>query len=423
MSDLGQSAGSLATRLSTLVQRAVPSPVLRLFEGYLLVPLMLALLGGALALALPFLEAKPLLETLGIPRVAIDISGARMTLSVIASGVLTIASLVFSLTFVALSITSQQLSPRILDYVLHERATQILLGVAFGTFIFATLSLAVGDTSGTWQLVLAVAVASVLAIVTLIAVVVFSHRMTRVMRAEDMVSRLGDQFMTAVRREVPSTGADTTETVSALASALKDGAPVAATGTGYLGTVDYAALVDLAASRNLLIEVLIRENSFVLQGEVVARLAGAHGEADAHADAITRALNLTDRRSIGATPRYEGSSLCEAALKALSPGINDPATARSCVNRLFQGAVFMAEARSPVRHISDADDVARVLRQPYDLQTLIGEALLPVVEAVRDRATLDHLQDLAVELRSRTTMLEDIEAADLLISEIEAAQA
>ena len=39
----------------------------------------------------------------------------------IATGVITITSIVFSLSFVALSITAQQLSPRILDYIVQER--------------------------------------------------------------------------------------------------------------------------------------------------------------------------------------------------------------------------------------------------------------------------------------------------------------
>ncbi|MEM9736703.1 MAG: DUF2254 family protein, partial [Pseudomonadota bacterium] len=76
------------------LRRLIPGPILRLIEGYWLVPMLLAATGAGLAVGLQ------LLETSVLPALTpLDPDGARAALSVVAGGVLTIASLVFSLTF------------------------------------------------------------------------------------------------------------------------------------------------------------------------------------------------------------------------------------------------------------------------------------------------------------------------------------
>jgi uncharacterized membrane protein len=68
--------------------------------------------------------------------------GARMILSAIAGSMITVASLVFSITLVALSLVAQQLGPRILQIFMEDRQTQTMLGLFIATFILALIVLA-----------------------------------------------------------------------------------------------------------------------------------------------------------------------------------------------------------------------------------------------------------------------------------------
>ena len=408
----------LIERIRALLRRLIPASLLRFFEGFWAVPLALTLGGLGLAAAIQLVDQAIVQRWFGIVDPRIDVEGARAALTVVAGGVITIASLVFSLTFVALSITAQQLSPRILDYVLREQAMQTLLGLTLATFLFAAISLWIGDARGPITLLVAAPIALTLAAVTLAMVVIFAHRMTQVMRAEDMVSRLGDQYTAAVRRSLEAPSGcivpEDPEAEAKLAATLAEAVTIPATGTGYLGTVDYAGLCAWAEADTLLIEILLPENAFVLTGQPVARIAGLHDGQDEAARRVTGYLCLSDHREPGVTADYEAASLCEAALRALSPGINDPATAMACANRLFQGLVIMVDAALPSRALAPPDGFARVLQARYGLPEFVRDTVLPIAEAARDRAPRHHLTSLSERLRARVTRPADIAALDEL---------
>ncbi len=380
-----------------LLRRLLPARTARLVEAFWVVPLGFALLGMLAPVAFQFVP-EPFLEIFYGGEPDIDIDGARATLQVVAGGVITIMSLVFSLAFVALSITAQQLSPRILDYVVEDRVTQVLVGLALATFLFAAIELSFGITGGEVRLATSAFIALVMAAATLTTVVIFSHKMTRIMRAEDIVAYLGDAFVEAIRSG-PSSISKEMMVSDAAAEAeldrqLADAPVVMASRTGYLGAVDYPGLLDWVAENDLKLEILWRENAFVLEGVPVARVAGHAGDLDELADDITRFLNLTDRRVIGETAEYEASSLSEAAVRALSPGINDPATARSCSNRLFQGLVMLAAMPEKPRALAGSDGLPRVLRARHGIAEFLEHAVAPILEAARDRATVRHFAGL-----------------------------
>jgi uncharacterized membrane protein len=385
---------------SRLVRRLFSGSVLRLVEAFWALPLGLALAGILMPFAFQYLPEGYLgLFIAGREDAEIDIEGARSTLSVVATGIITITSLVFSLSFVALSITAQQLSPRILDYVVQERITQVLVGLSIATFLFSSISLSFGITGGEHRLAASAVVALTLGTASLAMVVIFSHRMTRIMRAEDMVAWLGDAFAEAIRSGPGSVDdamlVDDADAIARLEAALADAPKVCATETGYLGAVDYPGLVAWAEEHDLRVELLWRENAFVLEGIPVARVLGAEG-LDPHevARRVTEYAYLTDRRVIGETAEYEASSLCEAAVRALSPGINDPATARSCANRLFEGLALLVSLPETPRALKSADGVPRVLRAPHGLVEFLEHAVAPILEAARDRGTVRHIAGL-----------------------------
>ena len=407
----------IATRISLILRRLVAVPVLRLFEGFWTVPLALSLVGLALFAGLQLAPEDWLRKvSFGGPP-AVDAAGMRTALSVVAGGVITIASLVFSLTFVALSITAQQLSPRILDYVLRDQATQVLLGLALATFLFAASALAVGEARGTIRLALAAPVALGMAALTLGMVVIFSHRMTRVMRAEDMVARLGDQYTGALRsahRAPEGTAPGGPEDEARLRGLLEGADEVRAASTGYLGMIDFAGLCGWAEDKGLLVEVLGAENVFVLEGQPVARVAGLHEAPEEVAGRLADHLNLSDRRLPGYDASYEAAALSEAALRALSPGINDPATAMSCANRIFQGLVLMARRDEPPRVLGTPEGEPRVLRPRRGVAEFLRETVMPIAEMAKDTASRRHLAGLTDQLRAQVSRPHEIEAVEAL---------
>ena len=66
---------------------------------------------------------------------------ARQILTAIAAAVITVVGLVFSITIVALTLTSTQFGPRMLRNFIRDRGTQVTLGTFVATFVYAVLSL------------------------------------------------------------------------------------------------------------------------------------------------------------------------------------------------------------------------------------------------------------------------------------------
>src|SRR5690625_4409197 len=65
--------------------------------------------------------------------------GARGVLSAIASGIITVTGVVFSITIVALQLASSQFTPRVLRNFTSDLASQVVLGVFIGTFTYTLL--------------------------------------------------------------------------------------------------------------------------------------------------------------------------------------------------------------------------------------------------------------------------------------------
>lgn len=407
-----------------VTRRLVPAKLQYLLEAFWVLPLAFSIFGIVSPFALQLVSEESLAVPFGGRGVEVDIDGARATLQVVAGGVITITSLVFSLAFIALTITAQQLSPRVLDYVVEDRITQILVGLSLATFLFSAISLSFGITGGPVRLATSSYVALGLATATLAMVVIFSHRMTRIMRAEDMVARLGATFAEAVERGPQSIDEEMMvtdpEAEDDLEAKLAGGTMVLAMRTGYLGAVDYPGLLAWAQENDLLVHIILRENAFVLEGQPVACVAGVHEGLDTVAERITHYANLTERRVIGETPEYEASSLTEVALRALSPGINDPATARACANRLYQGLVMLAALPERPRALKGTDGIPRILRAPQSIPEFLEDNVAPIVEAAHDRTSLRHLRELNETLAAiarRPAELAAIEAMARRIAE------
>lgn len=398
-------------RVRLLLLRLVPGPVLRLFEGFWATPLVMALLCALLAAAVEtvprWLIGPGVAASLG----GIDPEGARATLSTIAGGMISLVALVFSLTFVALGTTTGTLGPRVSDFVLASPSAQTLAGLALGTFLYAALVLSVGEATDSWRLGIAVWPALVLAAATLVMTVVFAHAMTRTIRVEEMVARLGHRFVSHARslRE-PPVGCAIATGFEDFERNLEGARSLAASQPGYVGAIDYAAILHHAVERDLRVALDVRESAFLLPGVPFARVLGPRGKDDDADAAVEAALNLTDRRETAAGASYEAAALSEAALRALSPGINDPATAIACVNRLFEGLAVLAEADRP-RLLGGEDEAPRLARPPLGVPEILADALDPVIEASRGNAQLiDRMLALARQLDPLLRRARDREA-------------
>lgn len=198
-----------------------------------------------------------------------DSDTARDLVSTILSGTITMTSLVVSITMVVLSLASGQLGPRLIDNFLRDREIQAVLGLFTGTVFYCLFVLRSSNAERGANSVphVAITTATVLAMLCLLALLFYVHKIARSIVADTVVAEVADSLETAILREsrhTPSSQPDPARARYVHAVPLSLGA------SGYVQVIEYDQLVELAHRENILIDVKVRPGNFVLRGSLAA---------------------------------------------------------------------------------------------------------------------------------------------------------
>jgi uncharacterized membrane protein len=107
--------------------------------------------------------------------------------------------------------------------------------------------------------------------------------------------------------------------------------PITDRRTGYVQQVDEEGLANWAARHQTAIRLLVRRGDYVFPGAPIALISRQVPDADS---AIVDATALGETRGSAGDAEHAVRQLVEVAVRALSPGINDPHTAISVLDRM-----------------------------------------------------------------------------------------
>lgn len=338
-------------------------------------------------------------------------TGARTLLGAVASSTIGVAGTLFSITIAALSLASNQMGPRLLRNFVRDRGNQLTLGVLLGTFAYSLVVLRSvrGGGDVTFVPALGVTIAMLLAAVCLGLMIYFIHHVATRINVDTVIDLVHDDIEHGLER-LPAD-----EAAASAAPALDWAAagPVRLEGSGYLQQIDAAAIVAWAVKHDATVRLAVRRGDFVQHGAVVAHvLPPVEG-----AEAAIRGATALSAQAPGDDLIYSIMQLVEVAVRALSPGVNDPRTAQSVLNRL--GAVLgsVAERRLPsglhhhdgalrlitpeARYADLASAMFTMIRQSAGRSPVVLVHLLEVLRAVaeveRDEDRLAVLRRIGAE--------------------------
>ena len=311
--------------------------------------------------------------------------GARQVLSVISSSMITVAGTVFSVTIAAVVYASGQYGPRLLSNFMSDRGNQVTLGTFIATFVYCLLILrtirSAGESGAGAGFVpnLALLVGVILALCSIAVLIFFIHHVPRQLHINSVVEDVGDRLLKEIGRRFPRfIGAplpddaghhDATRVPSTFEAhaGQADGAQralVAVTATGYLQTIDDDAILALARDHDLVLRLQYQPGDFVRAGRVVVEAWPPERCDQAAAAAIGRAFAVGARRTALQDLRFLVDELVEIAGRALSPGVNDPFTAVTCLDWLGAAFADLAGRELPSHLRSDRDGALRVIAHP-----------------------------------------------------------
>jgi uncharacterized membrane protein len=329
-----------------------------------------------------------------VPYAGIPLESARLVLSTIAGSMITVASLVFSMTLVALTLVSQQLGPRILLRFMDDRPTQIVLGLFIATFLFSLIVLFRIDDNAVSGRVpgLGILSSAGLAVASLGMMIHFVHHIANRIQADVLIAALGKDLNTAAATLISSRDQSaeiaTEDEIKAFEEQFEKSEPrtVRSARSGYLGGIDVITACRIGLEHDLIFKSRVRSGEFVLAGTPVIDVVGldANEAADEIEEEIQDLLRLGQRRTPEASIEFELNALVEVALRALSPGVNDPYTAMACVDRLADGLRILMDQKSPHRIAHDAEDDIRFQHVPEPFERYLKVAFDPVIEMARN---------------------------------------
>ncbi|MGY1856940.1 DUF2254 domain-containing protein [Modestobacter sp. SYSU DS0290] len=307
-------------------------------------------------------------------------AAARDLLSAIAGSLISVTGLVFSLTVLALQLSSSQYSPRLLQTFVTDRVVQLTLAQLVLTFVYALTvlrSVRTADaTTGESAFVprLSIALAFLLTLGSVVALVLFIGHLASVLRVETMLRDVHDESSSTIARELGAGKERGPADTGGDSPARGREVLLTARSSGFLVGVDARAAVAAATEAGAVVELEVRMGDSVVEGTPVARARlepGADPDVEALTGRLDDALRLHFERSASRDVAYGLRKVIDIALRALSPGINDPTTAVHALSHasalLGQLAVHPADERV----FRDEAGVVRVVVPPWDLPALL----------------------------------------------------
>ncbi len=283
---------------------------------------------------------------------------AQHLLSVITASMLTFTALVFSITVLVLQLASTQFSPRVIRTFLHGGTTKWTMAAFVGTFVYSIAVLSqvrLGPPSfvpglATW-------VGLVLVLGSVGVFINYIHRMAHAVRAISLLTSVGDE----TRRGIDVVYPDRLGENGSPAVTPPAGPPVQLVylrGTpGVITSIAADRLYALACSAGASVETVPRIGEFVVTGALLARV----WTADVDAGALEDSFTFEEERTPGQDPGCGMRQLADIALRALSPGINDPTTAVQALDQLHDILRRLTLRAFPSPGRCDVDGVPRLI--------------------------------------------------------------
>ncbi|MHA7294216.1 DUF2254 domain-containing protein [Arthrobacter sp. HLT1-21] len=332
---------------------------------------------------------------------------ARAILEATAGSLITATSLTFSLTVVTLQLASSQFSPRLLRTFTGDRVVHATLALFLGTFAYALTVLRTvrSEYDGEEPFVphLAVTLAFLLAIGSIIGLVFFLAHLAREIRAETIMRKVHNDTADTIERAYPDRGGSTSPV---LPEAPDSAVLIDASRSGFLTGIDEKRLLAAAIEHQAIVRVDSQVGSSLVRGIPAAvgwvRSGGpsmAQESLERFRKDIAATFTIGFERTAVQDVAFGFRQLIDVAAKALSPGINDPTTAIHVLGHTSALLCDLAQRDLGARILRDDDGQVRVILHRPDFAALLNITLdQPVLYGSSDPAVIDRVLSLLQEV-------------------------
>jgi uncharacterized membrane protein len=399
--------------------------------GFLVRPFVIALALGVAGAVLSSFEAR--IPSLGAwaPTILFpsrqDPQTAQLILSAIATSIMTVVSIVFAILLMTLTLASTQFSPRILISFIHDRATQWTLGVFLGTFAYCIAVLPAAHISPVaFVPVVSVAGAMLLALVAIGWLIFFIQHISQAISVSHIVDRIARETERVIDELMPHPRGPL-EPAGVSMAPVKGETPVVSLRSGYIRFVDVKRL--LAVSKSLRIRVRVERGvgQFIPAGAPLLHITHEDRVSPVHAAELLDAFDIGPSRTLQQDVEFGVIQIVDIALRAISPAVNDPSTAISCIDQLSSILIRWLGRASPPSVLFYPSHAPRIAIPWVGLEGMLDTAFdqiryyaatdlavnLRLLRAMGDIAATTQQREVHASLRGRARLLVDKAAENM----------
>ena len=363
--------------------------------SYLTVPMSLAVVGILLAFGTLHLDKMALnFSTFTVGPVAAGgvinsllyaggVDGARALLSAIAGSIISVAALASSIAITALALASGQFGSRLLRNFMDDRGFQITLGTFNGTFLFCLVilrSTRSADEGGGGVPQISVTVALALAVACVFLLIYFLHHMARAIQAPyvvaDAAKDLNQEIERLFGKSVKNTASADAERVAQIEDEMPQwefGATIESPRDGYLKAINYDTLLALATRQDCAFKLNYDAGDWVNEGAALVTVWPPR-DPQLYQEKVRECFIMGRARTTVQDVEYGINQLVEVAARALSPGINDPFTAATCLDHLGAALRHVLRCEIPSPYLLDDEGKLRIITHTVSFPSLCDTA-------------------------------------------------
>ncbi len=364
-----------------------------LHSSYWFLPAVMAIIATALAFTMLMLDRSGKANINYWWSYTGGADGARSLLGTVAGSMVSVAATAFSITIVALQLAASNFGPRLLRNFMQDTGNQVVLGTFISTFIYCLLVLRTihgeGDGYGQFVPQLSITCGTLLAIISIAVLIYFIDHASTIIQASHIIENVCDDldrgidrlFPRKIGRSVPEEQGigEISDNFESLAC------PVRVDNNGYIQAIDDEELIKIAQKHNLLLRLESRPGKFIVKDSNLVMVFPGESVNQKLTKQINNAFILGRERSEQQDIEFPIDQLVEIALRALSPGINDPFTAIRCVDRLGAGLSRLAQKDFPSPYRYDDNNKLRAIAFGVTFEGLVDTAF----NAIRQYARSD----------------------------------
>lgn len=302
-----------------------------------------------------------------------DASTARSIIATVAGAVISLTVFSFSMVMIVLNQAASQMSNRVLNSMIENRFQQMILGFYIGTIVYALFLLStIRDiSSGVYIPALSIYFLIFLTIIAIFLFIYFLDYVTQTVKFETVIERVMKQTFTTMKNNFKPIAIENIPWLNFPFIEIKTQQ------SNYFQNFDKEKLLQIANNENLFVSFLYPKGTFLIEGIVLMRIYSEKTVNEECRTKIASTVDFFSGQPLAVNADYGFKQLTEIALKALSPGINDPGTAVIAMHSLMSLLSYRLEKTHPTLFF-DTNKTPRVAIPINDFEEIFNQCIPPI---------------------------------------------